>query len=54
MISYIISGSCVICGAYLACSSISAWPWFLAAGTIMFFVAAGAEMNEKDEKEEKD
>jgi hypothetical protein len=48
MISYIVSGICIVCGAYLAFESVSAWPWFLVAGTIMFFVAAGAEMNEKE------
>jgi hypothetical protein len=47
MISYMISGICIVCGAYLAFEGVSAWPWFLVAGTIMFFVAAGAEMNEK-------
>jgi hypothetical protein len=48
MISYMISGICIVCGAYLALTSVSAWPWFLVAGTIMFLVAAGAEMNEKE------
>jgi hypothetical protein len=48
MTNYIISGMCIVCGAYLAATSISAWPWFLTAGTIMFLVSAGAEMKENE------
>ena len=48
MTKYIISGTGIVCGAYLACSGIGAWPWFLVAGTLMFLVAAGSEMNEKE------
>jgi hypothetical protein len=53
MTNYIISGMCIVCGAYLAATGISAWLWFLAVGTIMFLVSAGAEMKEK-EKEKHD
>ena len=48
MTNYIISGLCIASGAYLASISISAWPWFLIAGTVMFLVAAGAEMKENE------
>ncbi|SVB78759.1 uncharacterized protein METZ01_LOCUS231613, partial [marine metagenome] len=32
MIRYILSGLCLACGACLAYSDHSGWPWFLGAG----------------------
>jgi len=48
MINYVISGTSIVCGAYLASMGVGAWPWFLIAGTVMFLVAAGAEMKENE------
>jgi hypothetical protein len=49
MIRYVFSGICLVSGAGLAYSDHSGWPWFLAAGVVMFFLACGTEMriNEK-------
>ena len=49
MISYVISGTCVICGAYLATLNSGAWGWFLGAGTLMFLSAVGSEIKKREE-----
>ena len=49
MTGYVISGMCILSGAYLSSVGASGWPWFLAAGTFMFMLAVGVEMKDKEQ-----
>ena len=53
-IGHIIATIAITSGAYLAAQNSMAWPWFLAAGTLLAFTSIGADIrkNESDKKQQ--